>query len=133
MYVIASAVFGVIWQKFGFGPMFLVTALLYLPIIWSISKVEGGPSIANEKRMPVSHLFRDEGIVLLLLATFLSGISNSLFLTFGGIFAHSLGASNMLIGLMVSFGGLAELPMMFFNVRISNRLRGLTRSSYHIS
>ena len=121
-YAIASIIFGMLWQKMGYGTMFIVTALLYLPVIWIIGKVEEGPVVESEKRMPVSRLFRDEGIVLLLLATFLSGISNSLFLTFGPIFARSLGASSTLIGLMVAFGGLAELPAMFFNERISNRL-----------
>ena len=67
-------------------------------------------------------LFRDRGTVLLLLATFLFGISNSIFLTFGGIYASSLGAGNLLIGLMIAFGCIAELPMMFFSNRISRRL-----------
>jgi MFS transporter, PPP family, 3-phenylpropionic acid transporter len=122
-YAISSMVFGMLWQRMGYGTMFIVTALLYLPVIWIIGKVEEGPVVEVEKRMPVSRLFRDEGIVLLLLASFLSGISNSFFLTFGPIFARSLGASSTLIGLMVAFGGLAELPAMFYNERIANRLQ----------
>ncbi len=122
-YSFASLIFGIVWQRLGYGTMFLVTAVLYLPVIWMINKVEEGPVVVSEKRMPVSALFRNGGLVLLLLATFLSGMSNSLFLTFGPIFARSLGAKSTLIGMMVAFGALAELPAMFFNERIADHLR----------
>jgi PPP family 3-phenylpropionic acid transporter len=121
-YSFASLVFGIVWQRLGYGTMFLVTAALYLPLIWVINQVEEGPVIASEKRVPVSVLFRNAGLVLLLLATLLAGMSNSLFLTFGPIFARSLGAKSTLIGMMVAFGGLAELPAMFYNERISDRI-----------
>jgi PPP family 3-phenylpropionic acid transporter len=122
-YSLASLIFGIVWQSLGYGTMFLVTAALYLPMIWMINKVEEGPVIVSEKRVPVSVLFRNIGLVFLLLATFLAGMSNSLFLTFGPIFARSLGAKSTLIGMMVAFGSLAELPAMFYNERIADRLR----------
>jgi MFS family permease len=84
--------------------------------------VEEGPVVVSTKRLPVSTIFHNAGLLLLLLATFLSGMSNSLFLTFGPIFARSIGANSTLIGMMVAFGGFAELPAMFFNERIANRL-----------
>jgi PPP family 3-phenylpropionic acid transporter len=121
-FAVSAVVFGALWQVFGFEPMFVVAALFYLPLIWIAGKLEEGPVITREKRMPVSLIFRNSGTMLLLFATFLSGVSNSLFMTFGGIYARSLGGGNLLIGLMIAFGALAELPMMFYSNRISNRL-----------
>ncbi|HSB65987.1 MAG TPA: MFS transporter, partial [Anaerolineales bacterium] len=76
----------------------------------------------QDKRMPLSLIFKNAGTLLLLLATVLSGISNSLFMTFGGIYASFLGGGDLLIGLMIAFGGIAELPAMFYSSKIANRL-----------
>jgi MFS transporter, PPP family, 3-phenylpropionic acid transporter len=122
MFALASVFFGALWQRFGFRPMFMTAALLYIPIILITGRIEEGPVVGVEQRQPVVKLFKDQGIVFLLVATFLSGISNSLFLTFGSVFASSIGASSLLIGLMIAFGCFAELPMMFYNARISKRL-----------
>jgi MFS transporter, PPP family, 3-phenylpropionic acid transporter len=122
MYAVAAAGFGALWQHFGYKPMFLAAALCFLPVIWITGRIEEGPAAVPNKNQPVRVFFRDRGMVLLLLATFLFGISNSIFLTFGGIYANSLGAGNLVIGLMVSFGCIGELPMMFFSNRISRRL-----------
>lgn len=122
-FAVSAVAFGALWQSVGFKPMFLITPLFYLPLIWITGKLEEGPVIAQEKRTPISLLFRNSGTMLLLLATFLSGISNSLFMIFGGIYARSLGGGNLLIGIMIAFACIAELPAMFFSNRISNRLR----------
>ena len=53
---------------------------------------------------------------------FLNKAFAGLFMTFGGIYARSLGGGDLLIGLMIAFGGLAELPTMFYSGRIANRL-----------
>lgn len=121
-FAMSAVVFGALWQNLGFEPMFLTAALFYLPLIWITGKLEEGPVNSQEKRVPVSILIRNSGTVLLLLATFLAGISNSLFMTFGGIYARWVGGGNFLIGLMIAFGGIAELPTMLYSNRISNRL-----------
>jgi MFS transporter, PPP family, 3-phenylpropionic acid transporter len=121
-YAVMSIFFGAVWQKFGYRPMFLTTALLYLPVIFVTGRIEEGPVVATEKRLPMIRLLKDDGLILLLVATFFSGIANSLFLTFGGIFASSLGATSLLIGLMIAFGCFAEVPMMLYNTRITKRI-----------
>jgi PPP family 3-phenylpropionic acid transporter len=126
-FALSNLAFGAVWQVLGFKAMFLVGSLLFLPVIWIAGKLEEGPNISRQERQPASHLFRDSGMVLLLIATFLSGIANSLFMTFGGIYTRFLGGGDLLIGMMFAFGALAELPMMFYNERISQRLRGLIR------
>ena len=121
-FALSALAFGAIWQVFGFKPMFVVGSLLYLPLIFISGKLEEGPVTVKNERKPVSHLFQDRGIVLLLVATFLSGVANSLSMTFGGIYARFLGGGDLLIGMMIAFGAFAELPMMFFSDRISKRL-----------
>jgi len=122
MFGVASLLFGAIWQHFGYRPMFVITAVLYFPTILIINRVEEGPMIAVQKRQPIASLFRDPGVLMLLLSNVLAGISNSLFLIFGSVFARSLGAGSLLIGLMIAFGAIVEVPMMFLNVRISGKL-----------
>lgn len=120
-YAVSALAFGAVWQTFGYGPMFLTSALFYLPLILIAGKLEEGPVVAAEKKAPFALIFRDSGTLLLLLASFLAGISNSLFMTFGGIYARSLGGGDVLIGMMIAFGALAELPSMFYSNRLANR------------
>jgi PPP family 3-phenylpropionic acid transporter len=121
-FAVSALVFGALWQLLGYGPMFMTAALFYLPLFWITGKLEEGPIISQNKHVPISLIFRDSGVIFLLLATFLAGVSNSLFMTFGGIYASSLGGGNLLIGFMIAFAGLAELPTMFYSNRISNRI-----------
>ncbi len=121
-FAVASVAFGACWSVFGYQPMFITTTVMYLPLIWITGRLEEGPVIAVENRQPIAHLFRDQGTIVLMVATFLSGISNSLFMIFGGVYANSLGGSNLLIGFMIAFGALAELPMMFYSQKIAHHL-----------
>jgi MFS transporter, PPP family, 3-phenylpropionic acid transporter len=121
-YAVSAVAFGAVWQKYGFDPMFVTAALFYLPTMWFVGKLEEGPVNTQEKRAPLKLILQNSGTVLLLLASFLAGISNSLFMTFSGIYARSLGGGDLLIGLMVAVGGLAELPTMYYGSRIANRL-----------
>ena len=123
-YATSALAFGALWQYLGFKPMFLVASLLFLPLIWIAGRLEEVPVNRKEERKPISDLFHDSGLVLLLIATFLAGISNSLSMTFGGIYARSLGGGNFLIGMMIAFAAYFELPTMFYSDRIAQRLRG---------
>ena len=121
-FALAALVFGGIWQATGFKPMFLATALMFLPLIFLAANLEEGPVVPKAEHKPVTHLLRDGSVMFLFVATFLAGISNSLFLTFGSVYARSVGANDLLIGMLIAFGALAELPMMFYSDRIGQRL-----------
>ena len=120
----SALAFGALWQRLGFKPMFIVGSLLYIPLIWIAGRLEEGPVNLERERKPVSALFRDTGLVLLLIATFLAGISNSLSMTFGGIYARYLGGGNLLIGMMIAFAAYSETLTMFYSEPIAKRLRG---------
>lgn len=122
-FVVSSLLFGALWQRFGFRPMFTTAALLYIPAVLIAGRLEEGEVIESGEHRPFSELFRHYGLMLLLVATFFAGISNSLTMIFNGIFAHSLGGGNLLIGMMAGLGALGELPMMYYSDRIGSRLR----------
>ena len=61
-------------------------------------------------------------MVLLILAIFLAAISNSLAMTFSGIYALPLGEGNFLVGLMIAASAFAELPAMVYNERLARVL-----------
>jgi PPP family 3-phenylpropionic acid transporter len=121
----AAFVFGAVWGRVGFKPMFVVGSLILLPVIWIASQLEEGNSRPPKIRPPVSKLFRDTGLLLLLVGTFLAGIANSLSMTFEGIYVRSLGGTSFLIGLMTAFAATAELPTMYFGGRIGLKMRGV--------
>jgi PPP family 3-phenylpropionic acid transporter len=120
----SALLFGVVWQMLGFGWMFIVGSLFAIPLVWLTGKFEELPGSAKESRAPVIQLFRDTGLVMLLLATVLAGISNSLSMTFGGIYARWVGGGNFLVGLMIAAAAFPEILSMHFSQRIANRLRG---------
>jgi len=122
-FAVSALGFGIIWQIFGYEPMFIVTSLLYIPLILVAGTLEEPKTVAPQQRLPMTHLFRDTGLVFLLVATFFASISNSLFMTFSGIYVNYLGGGNFLIGLMTAFGAFAELPMMFYSDRFANWIR----------
>jgi MFS family permease len=120
----AALVFGIIWGSVGFKPMFAVSSLILLPLIWILGQFQEGPSRDAKERAPVKVLFRDTGLLLLVIGAFLAGIANSLSMTFEGIYVRSLGGTSFLIGLMSAFAASSELPTMYFGQRIGIKLRG---------
>jgi PPP family 3-phenylpropionic acid transporter len=125
-YAISAMIFGAFWQRSGFQPMFLIASLLCLPLIWTAGKLQEGPINIRDERKPMGVLFRDAGLVMLLLATLLAAISNGLSMTFEGIYVRSLGGGNFLIGVMVAIAAFTELPAMFYSQRIARKLGGTT-------
>ena len=120
----SALIFGAIWLRVGFKPMFTVGSLLLIPLIWVTGQLEEGAARDPQERAPLTQLFRDTGLVLLLMGTFLAGIANGLSMTFEGIYVTSLGGTSFLIGLMSAFAAYSELPTMLYGQRIGLKLRG---------
>ncbi len=113
-YAVSALGFGALWEHLGLRSMFLVAALLHLPLILVIGRLEEGPALAARRRVPARYLLKDWGLALLLAATFLAGISNSLAMTFSGVYARWLGGGDVLVGAMIAVSAVAELPTMYF-------------------
>lgn len=123
-FAVISLVCGALWQRLGFGAMFTVGGLLYLPVIWMAFRLEGmrGESVTPAERMPLSRLKQDRGTLALLAASFLIGISETGYAVFSGIYVDSLGGGQLLIGMVFGLSALAELPTMQFSNRVIQRL-----------
>jgi PPP family 3-phenylpropionic acid transporter len=119
-----ALIFGAVWQRLGFKPMFVFASLAYLPMIWIMDQLEESPARQQQTSGSFWQLFRDSGFVFLLVAIFLGGISNSLSMTFEGIYVRFLGGGSFLIGMMTAFSAFSELPTMHYSQRIAQRLRG---------
>lgn len=117
-----ALIFGAVWQKVGFKPMFLLASLAFIPMIWIMGQLEESPARQQQSAGSFWQLFRDHGFVFLLAAIFLAGISNSLSMTFEGIYVRFLGGGSFLIGLMIAFSAFSELPTMHSSQRIAQRL-----------
>jgi len=76
------------------------------------------------ERRPITAVSHDFGLVILIVISFLVGISNSLAMSFEGIYVHYLGGVNMLVGIMIGISGFSEIPMMQFSQKIADRLKG---------
>lgn len=122
-FAISAMLFGAVWENTGFRMMFVVASVLMIPQIWIAGKFEEGNNVTKTERGSFGAVLKNKGLMMLLSAVFLSGISNSLSMTYDGIFVRSLGGSNFLIGVMIAFSAFSELPAMFFSQRISKIIR----------
>ncbi len=122
-FAISAMLFGAIWEKTGFKTMFLVASVLMIPQIWIAGKFDEGTTNTKAERGSFRAIFKSKGLILLLSAVFLSGISNSLSMTYDGIFVRSLGGSNFLIGVMIAFSAFSELPAMYFSQKVAKIIR----------
>lgn len=122
-FVVSSLLFGALWGVFGFKPMFIVAAIVYIPMLFIVQKMEEGPVVQPEHRQPFFKIFTNKGLLLLLLATIFASTANSLTMTFNGMYINYLGGGSLLIGLMTGLGAIGEIPMMFWSDKIGKRLR----------
>ncbi len=123
-YAVSALGFGALWGFVGFAPMFVVGPLFLLPLLWLAGRFEEPPSSDVQARQPTLALLRAPGLFLLLSATFLAAISNSLSMTFGGIYARFLGGGDLLIGLMIAFSATSEIVTMYLSERLQEWLGG---------
>jgi PPP family 3-phenylpropionic acid transporter len=115
---------GVLWQLVGFGPMFILTGLVFLPLVWLANLLEEGPMIDKGVRPPFMVLARDRGLVVILGASFLVGLSIGVTVAFEGMYINYLGGSKLLLGLLPGLVALTEMSTMYYGGLIAQRLQG---------
>jgi MFS family permease len=119
---------GALWQQVGFKPMFLLTSLVFLPLIWLAGLLEEGPladepMMDREARPPLLALARDRGLVTILGASFLVGLSIGVTVAFEGLYMDYLGGSKWLLGLLPGLAALTEISTMYYGDLVAQRLR----------
>lgn len=104
--------------------MFVLGGMAFVPMIRIAGMLEEEPGVEQQARGPASDLARDLGLVAILVATFLVGISLGLAITFEGIYMDYLGGGQLMVGMFAGFSALGELPTMQYGKLIVQRLRG---------
>lgn len=139
VFAVTTAVFGIIWQKTGFQPMFYIGAGLMAtcttfavllldeprpaedtsPTRATAHMQEATPAAASSlPRM----LLSDTPMLFLLCALILVGSAFSIVWTFDTLFVTSLGVGNSMIGYMRGISALVEFPPMLFSGWILRRI-----------
>jgi len=70
----------------------------------------------------VRTVYRDRGLVVILVAVFLVGIAEGLYGTFSGVYMDRLGGGQLMVGALFGLSALAELPVMHYSGPIFRKL-----------
>jgi PPP family 3-phenylpropionic acid transporter len=119
----SATIFGMVWQRYRFESMFLIGSLLMVPLFISAGSLDEGKNLGSGEHVPILSIFKDPGLVILILVSFLMGISNALSMSYEGIFVTTLGGGNMLVGMMIGVSGVSEILTMQNGQAIAERLR----------
>jgi MFS family permease len=124
-FALFSVLCGMLWQRWGYAPMFWVTALLFLPTIGIASGLQTVAEAQTAvQRVPLRTILQDRALVTLLLATWLMGITLGVAIIFEGIIMAALGGGQLLIGVFLGVIGFSEIPGMRLSGELIKRLGG---------
>lgn len=123
----AAVVGGVVWQRVGFVPMFVVAGIITLPLIVVTTRLQEEPAVVAETPHAWTQLLRHPGMMAILAASFLAGGYLGMTFTFEGVYLNQLGGSELIVGLFFGIGALFELPAMQYSDKIA-RLFGRPRT-----
>ncbi|HNT77408.1 MAG TPA: MFS transporter [Anaerolineae bacterium] len=114
---------GAVWDALGFPAMFITAVVLILPVMALTLWLET-PTATTDRRAapPLQHLWRDRGLIALLIAYFLIGIAEGMYGTFSSIQMDTLGGGQVWVGALFGFSALCELPVMQYSSAIFRRL-----------
>jgi PPP family 3-phenylpropionic acid transporter len=115
---------GALWERVGFDMMFVLSGLLFLPVVGAALLLDEGHSQTQRARSSIRDLGRDRTLLALLLASFLVGASIGTDIVFSGIFMDDLGGSELLIGAVLGVSAFSELPGMRYGGALARRLGG---------
>lgn len=117
---------GALWERIGYGLMFALAGLLFLPVVGAALLLEEGRTEVLRARSSPRVLRRDSALLALLLASFLVGAAIGADIIFSGIFMDGLGGGGLLIGAVLGVSAFSELPAMRYGGTIARRLGGPT-------
>lgn len=117
---------GALWERLGYGLMFALAGLLFLPVVGAALLLEEGQTGVLRARSSPRVLLGDGALLALLLASFLVGAAIGADIIFSGIFMDGLGGGGLLIGAVLGVSAFSELPAMRYGGTIARRLGGPT-------
>jgi MFS transporter, PPP family, 3-phenylpropionic acid transporter len=120
-----SILFGFIWNQYGYGALFIVTALAYGVVGLSALLLDEAPAVARGAPYPWMLIRNSPVLPTLLTASFLMGGAFFMAIVFTGLFMKSLGGGEDMVGLVIGIPGLIEIPLMLLAGWIMRRIGGI--------
>jgi MFS transporter, PPP family, 3-phenylpropionic acid transporter len=120
-----SILFGFIWNQYGYGALFIVTALAYGVVGLSALLLDEAPPVARGAVYPWTLIRHSPVLPTLLTASFLMGGAFFMAIVFTGLFMKSLGGGEDMVGLVIGIPGLIEIPLMLLSGWIMRRIGGI--------
>jgi PPP family 3-phenylpropionic acid transporter len=121
-FAIASGVFGWLWGRIGYEPMFLVAGALFLVFAPTVRWLEEGVAPPPGERFQPSNVTRDAGMVMVLGLSLVIGLGLGLSTPFLGVNIEHLGGNATQVGLLFAFIAIAEVPVMRLESRLARAI-----------
>ncbi|MBN1921028.1 MAG: MFS transporter [Anaerolineae bacterium] len=121
-FAVSALATGALWQRLGYDAMFIVGALALVPVAFAAQGLQEDRIVHEESRLPLSYLFRDQGLIALFIANFLIGAGEGLYITFSGVYMDVLGGAKWMIGGLFGLSALVELPAMQYAGALTRRI-----------
>ncbi len=121
-FALTALMTGALWQRLGFDAMFIAGASVFVPVALAAQGLEETSVNQQEKRPPLTFLLRDRGLIALMIANFLIGAGEGLYVTFSGVYVDALGGAEWMIGGIFGFSALVELPAMQYVGALMRRI-----------
>jgi MFS transporter, PPP family, 3-phenylpropionic acid transporter len=120
-----SIVFGFVWNRFGYGGLFIGTALAYTAVGIAALLLDEAPAVPRGAVYPWAVIRTNPVLRTLLLASFLMGGAIFMAIVFTGLFMTHLGGGENMVGVVMGFPGLLEIPLMLSSGFLMRRLGGM--------
>ena len=121
-FALVSIACGALWERVGFGAMFLVAAVSFVPVLFVTRFLEEPVTVEQRGRPSLRMLALDRGLRALFAANFLIGMGEGLYATFSGVYMDQLGGSKLLVGGLFGLSALCELPTMALSGALARRI-----------
>jgi PPP family 3-phenylpropionic acid transporter len=125
-FALMSIASGALWQRLGYRPMFILSAVVYLIVAWSTRGLEEARVVDAANRVPLRLVARDRFLIVFLAASFVIAAATGMDITFAGIYITHLGGNGLFVGLLFGISALCELPTMRYSGRIADAIGGPT-------
>ena len=121
---IAASIVGVLVENHGLKMAFWIAAgLIFLGFIVSLNFSYGGENIARSKNSGLQDLIKDPKWILFLAIAVTGGVAFSASNTYFFPFMKEIGANETTMGLALSIGTIAEIPVLLWANRLIGRYK----------
>ena len=126
MFAAAAAVCGWLYGYIGVRWMFPFFTFAMLPVaVWVglLPELKVATAVAHQ-RPNLWTVIREGKLLVLLIPWFFGNMGMSTSIAFEGVYLNSLGASQFIIGMALAMSAFSELPSMYYNKLIADKLGG---------